>query len=136
VYNCTDRCHRAENRQQLINIISYHNIIHVSAIYRFSEGDVSTKGCVIPVHRCVRQDVTIYRYNNMNGIAVMVLKYSWLKFSDKPKFTTCVLLCRYRQTCNVDIFGPVGSAACQCGHSLQLAQCHSLEATQTHKDEH
>ena len=55
-------------------------------------------------------------------ITVMVLKYSWLKFSDKPLFTTCVLLCRYIQTCNIDVFDPVGSAACQCGHSLQLGQ--------------
>jgi len=72
----------------------------------------------------------------MNIIAVMVLKYFWLQFSYKPLFTACVLLCGYIQTRNVDIFGPVGSTACHCRHSLQLAQYHMFEATQTHKYEH
>jgi hypothetical protein len=109
-------------------IIPNHIIIHVPAIYRLSEGDVSTK-----VHQWIRYDVTIYRYINTNIIAVMVLTYSWLKFSDKPLFTcVCWYVGRIHRHVMPTFSIQKDHLACKCGYNSKSAQYHVFQATRTH----
>jgi hypothetical protein len=66
-----------------------------------------------------------YNNNNNNNIAVIVLTYSWLRFPDKPLFTTCVFVCMYIQTRNIYVFDSEGSTACNV-----VSTKHQLAVTQ------
>jgi len=44
----------------------------------------------------------------MDNMIIAMLTSPWLKFSDMPLFTMCVVVCT--QTSNFDIFDPKGSS--------------------------
>ena len=42
-----------------------------------------------------------YKFNNMDIMAIMMLTYSWLNFTDMSLFTMCVVT--YVQTSNIEV---------------------------------
>lgn len=45
---------------------------------------------------------SVYKYNNMDIMASMILTYSWLDFIDMPLFAMFVVTCT--QTSNIGVF--------------------------------
>jgi hypothetical protein len=67
--------------------------LHISAINRHPQGDVNSQEYVILIHQSY---ITVLKMYNSSGkynidiMASILLKYSWIKFIDTLPFTVCV----------------------------------------------